>query len=372
MKILYSCLSKSWGGMEMYTLTSVKQLLVRNVQVEILCLRDSTLFNKAKREGIVAHTIKNDNYLNLQGILKIISLLQNGKFDLIHTQASRDLWQLVPALKIINTKIPLVFTKQVGSFIIKKDFLHKIIYNRINIAFAISEAIKQNMIDTTPLTPEKVLLIHNCIDVNKFDPEKSHRAEVRNEFKVGESEILIGMMARFSPGKGHEEFLAAAKSLNDKYDNLKFMIVGKASYREENYEKEIKSLASSSIKQNILFPGFREDTADILSAMDIFVFPSHAEAFGIALIEAMAMELPTVSANAEGVLDITVDKETGFLFENKNAGDLSEKVTKLIDSKEKRIAFGKKGRQRVRDKFNLDIQTKKVLEIYSSLISGIE
>ena len=66
--------------------------------------------------------------------------------------------------------------------------------------------------------------------------------------------------------------------------------------------------------------------------MDIFVFPSHAEAFGIALIEAMAAGLPTVSSNSEGVLDITVNGETGLLFESKNASDLFEKISELIDS----------------------------------------
>ena len=272
----------------------------------------------------------------------------------------------------MKNKIPLVFTKQVGSFIIKKDFLHRFIYNRVNVACAISEAIRKNLIDTTPLQPGKILLVHNCIDVNKFDPEKARREDIRSEFKVSEDEILIGMMARFSPGKGHEEFLAAAKFLIEKYNNLKFMIVGKASYGEEVYEKKIKSLASNILNQEVLFTGFREDTADVLSAMDIFVFPSHAEALGIALIEAMAMQCPTVSANSEGVLDIIVDGDTGLLFENKNAVDLSQKILELINSKEKRIKFGKNGRERVVDKFNLERQTEKVLEIYSSLISGIE
>ena len=56
----------------------------------------------------------------------------------------------------------------------------------------------------------------------------------------------------------------------------------------------------------------------MLSAFDIFVFPSHAESFGIALAEAMAMGKPSVCSNAEGILDIAIDKETSLLFENKS------------------------------------------------------
>jgi glycosyltransferase involved in cell wall biosynthesis len=314
MKVLYSCLSKSWGGMEMYTLTSVKQLLMHNIGVELLCLKDSTLQNEAKSSGIIIHSINSDSYFNPTGIFRIMQLIRKGNFNLIHTQASRDLWLLVPALKLAGSKIPLVFTKQVGSFVVKRDLLHKIIYNRVNLAFAISEAIKKNMIDTTLLPPEKIRILYNCIDVNRFNPATAKRSEIRNEFNVNESELLIGMMARFSPGKGHEEFLGAAKILKERYNNLKFLIVGKASYGEEDYERKIKDQAAKAGLSNVIFTGFRKDTPDVLSAMDIFVFPSHAEAFGIALIEAMAMQLPTVSANAEGVLDISIDCVTGQLF----------------------------------------------------------
>jgi glycosyltransferase involved in cell wall biosynthesis len=369
MKVLYSCLSKSWGGMEMYTLTSVKQLLLNNIEVEILCIKGSNLDNEAKLSSIITHSISSDSYFNPTGIFRIMQILNKENFDLIHTQASRDLWLLVPALKLAGSKIPLVFTKQVGSFVVKRDLLHKIIYKRVSLAFAISEVIKKNMNDTTPLLPEKIRLLYNCIDINKFNPANARRMEIRNEFSVDKSDLLIGMMARFSPGKGHEDFLGAAKMLKDTYNNLKFMIVGKASYGEEDYEREIKDLAAKTGLTNVIFTGFRKDTSDILSAMDIFVFPSHAEAFGIALIEAMAMQLPTISANADGVLDITVDGETGYLFENKNVHDLCDKISRLIKSGGDRSKFGIAGRNRVMDKFNIEKQTAEIIKIYSSLIS---
>jgi glycosyltransferase involved in cell wall biosynthesis len=369
MKVLYSCLSKSWGGMEMYTLTSVKQLLLNNIRVELLCIKDSTLLNEAKASGITVHQIDNDSYFNPTGIYKIMPLINKGNFNLIHSQASRDLWLLVPALMLTGSKIPLVFTKHVGSFVVKRDLLHRIIYKRVSLAFAISGVIKRNMIDTTPLPPEKIRLLYNYIDVNRFNPANARRTEIRNEFSVSEGDLLIGMMARFSPGKGHEEFLEAAKVLKETYNNLKFMIVGKASFGEEDYERKIKDMAAKSGLSDVIFTGFRKDTSDVLSAMDIFVFPSHAEAFGIALIEAMALQLPTVSANADGVLDITIDEKTGYLFENKNIHDLCDKITKLIKSERDRKEFGLAGRKRVIEKFNIEKQTAEIIEIYSSLIS---
>ncbi|MHB1687020.1 MAG: glycosyltransferase family 4 protein [Ignavibacteriaceae bacterium] len=364
MKILYSCLSKSWGGMEMFTLTAVKQLLKRNISIELLCIAESRIHIEANNIGLIIHPIKMSGYIHPFSTLKLISILRRSNFDLIHTQASKDLWLLVPALKILRSKIPLILTKQVGSFIVKKDRLHRWIYNRLTFTLAISNVIKKNLLDTCPLTEEKILLLHNGIDTEKFNSEKVDLKKVRDEFKIKKDEILIGMLARFSPGKGHEEFLAAAKILTEKFGGLKFMIVGEASRGENDYAESIKNLAGELKLDNIIFAGYRTDTPEILGSMDIFVFPSHNEAFGIALAEAMAMGKPSVCSNADGVLDIAADGVTSYLFENKNPDDLAQKIELLIKSPETRKTFGLSARKRAVEYFDLEKLTEKVISIY--------
>jgi glycosyltransferase involved in cell wall biosynthesis len=274
----------------------------------------------------------------------------------------------VPALNILKKNIPLLLTKQVGSFIVKKDFLHKWIYKRLTYALAISSVIQKNLIDTCPLPENKVILLHNGIDISRFDPEKIDSHKVRNEFHIKDSEILIGMIARFSPGKGHEEFLLAAKELNKKYSDLKFIIVGEPSQGEDKYAESIKKLALKYNLKNIIFTGFRPDTPEVLAAMDIFVFPSHSEAFGIALTEALAMGIPSVCSNADGVLDIAVEGETSLLFENRNAEDLFNKISLLIESPDLRKKFSISSRKRAVEQFNIEELTNEVIRIYNSII----
>jgi len=370
MKILYSCLSKSWGGMEMFTLTAIKQLLKRNISVELLCIGESRIHIEANNVGIIIHPIKLSGVIHPYSTLKVASVLRRSRFDLVHTQASKDLWLLVPALKILRSKIPLILTKQVGSFIIKKDFFHRWIYNRLNFALAISNVIKKNLLETCPLTEEKILLVHNGIDIEKFNPSRTDFKNIRAEFEIHQDEIVVGMLARFSPGKGHKEFLSAAKELNKKYSRLKFMIVGEASRGENDYAESIKRLAEDLNLSNIIFTGYRADTPDILNAMDIFVFPSHNEAFGIALTEAMAMGKPSVCADADGILDIAVDGETSYLFKNKNPEDLLEKIGRLIISKDQRLKFGEAARKRAAENFDLEKLTTKVIGIYDSAIQS--
>jgi len=166
---------------------------------------------EANTLGLIIHPVT---------VLKIASLIKRNSYNLVHTQASKDLWLLVPALNIASAKIPLFLTKQMGSFIVKKDFLHRFLYQRVTKAFAISTVIKNCLIETTPLSADKIEMLYNAVDVKKFDPTKADRNKARKKFNVNNDEIVIGMIARFSPGKGHEEFLQSAKILSSKFNNL--------------------------------------------------------------------------------------------------------------------------------------------------------
>lgn len=371
MKILYSCLSKSWGGMEMYTLTSIDQLLKKDIKVELICSAESRIHIEANNRGIILHPIKASSYFHPFTTIGLALLIRANGYSIVHTQASKDLWLLVPALFLANSKIPLFLTKQVGSFIVKKDFFHKLLYKRLNKSLAISRVIKKNLIETTPIGPEKVTILPNGIDTKRFNPEKIDKTKVRKEFGINQDETVIGMLARFTPGKGHEEFLSAAKELNQEYKNLRYLVVGEPSKGEHDYANKIKQQAKNYGLENLIFAGYREDTPEVLSAMDIFTFPSHAEAFGIALVEAMAMKKPSVCSNSDGVLDIAVDNQTSYLFENKNATDLKEKLKLLIQSQDIRDKFGVNGRKRVLENFDLELVTEKTLEIYNEEINRI-
>jgi len=368
MKILYSCLSKSWGGMEMVTINSIKQLIDRNISVELICTAESRIHIEANNIGMIIYPIKAPGYFHPIITIKVVSIIKNGKYDLIHTHASKDLWLLVPALKLIKSKIPLVLTKHVGSFIKKTDKMHNWLYSRVNYAIAISRVIKDNLLETTALDENKIVLHYNGVDPEKYDPTKVDPMKARKELNIKEDELLLGMVARFSAGKGHENFLLVAKELSIKYNYLKFIIVGEASKGEDAYAKEIKNLADDYGLYNVIFAGFRTDMPQVLSAMDIFIFPSHAEAFGVALVEAMAMAKPSVSTSSDGILDITIDNETGYLFKKDDPADLKSKLELLINSPEKRKTHGKAARQRVLEQFDSQKLMDGLVELYKQFI----
>ncbi|MFZ2325115.1 MAG: glycosyltransferase family 4 protein [Ignavibacteriaceae bacterium] len=371
MKILEVCTSRSWGGMEMRTLKISDYFLRAGHDVTFLCYPNSSLNMEAKQTGIktIEFPFLKIPYLSL--ILKFRKIIKEHKFEIIHVQYSRDLQFIVPAIKRIKPKIPIVLTKRVGSYINKKDLYHKYLYSRVDLVTTISKVIKQNVIDTCPIDPDKVEIIYNGINIDKFQKNLKDRDTVRKEMNIND-EIVVGIFGRLSPGKGHEEFLMAAKMISDKKLNVKFWIVGNASYGEDEYAKSIYALAEElKVGDSVSFLGYHKDIAKLMAAADIIAVPSHAEAFGNVAIEGMAAAKPVVASNTDGLLDIVVDGETGIQIPPKNSTALSKALIKLINDDDLRKRLGEAGLQRAAKMFDEEKQFKKFESRFIELIESV-
>jgi glycosyltransferase involved in cell wall biosynthesis len=223
------------------------------------------------------------------------------------------------------------------------------------------------------MSDQDVLTVHHGVDTEEFHPVKAAREKIRAELGLQDHHLLVGFAGRFSPGKGHEEFLHAAAVIRDKHPQVRFAIVGEASYGEEPYERSIRNLSRSLSLDGVLFyTGFRKDIRDVMAAFDIFAFPSHAEAFGAVLIEAMALQRPVVSSNCDGVLDIVVDGETGIFMTPGNPTELVSGLERLISDSALRIRMGQAGRRRVEKYFDKRKLIERMERIYSDgLADGV-
>ena len=108
---------------------------------------------------------------------------------------------------------------------------------------------------------------------------------------------------------------------------------------KDDYAEKIKSSIKEKDIDNLILTGYRSDIPELLAALDIFVFPSHAESFGMALIEAMSMKKASVCSSAEGVLDIAVDGETSYLFQKQNSVELTQEIKILVKDSALRNKF---------------------------------
>ena len=369
LRILQTCFSPSWGGLEIHSLRAVSRLHKRGHIVWLACLPGSRLLREADMLGFNTIPLNVKGYLHPRLIFRFSKFLRYNGIAIIHAQLSRDIATVVPAMVLSGGKIPVILSKRVGSFISKRDFFHRFTYKHVSLVLAISEIIRKNVIETTPMKPEKVITLHEPVDTEIFNPKVTNRQKIRSYFNFTENDFVIGFVGRFSPGKGHEDFFTAINILKHKYPDIRACIVGDASRGEENYRSKIHELARTmDIEDRVRFSGFRQDIPDILHAFDLLAFPSHAEAFGAVLVEAMAMELPVVSTNCDGVLDIVVDGVTGLFVNPHNPQEMADAVGRLIENPNLRREMGIEGRKRVLAHFDENSHIEKIETIYSSLL----
>lgn len=351
----------------MFSLETARKLADKGMNVKILCTENSRLFKEAELKGFETLPYFGKNKNILSSIIKLKKYLKNSPADVIHSNHSHDLWVLTPALKRARTNTKLFLTKHMASGVKKNDLLHKYLYKRLDAVFAISTYIQQSLKNTTPVPEEKIILLPVGIDINRFQRNRFESNNVKKEIGLPENKLIIGMVGRMTPGKGHEEFLEAAKILNGKYeDKIYFLVVGSASYGEEEYEKGIKAMANKLNLSNIKFVGHTEIPEKTMTAIDILSFPSHDESFGRVLLEAMALEIPTAASGYAGVLDITIENESGLLFKPKDAKSQAEALEKLITGKELRNRFANAGRKRAEDVFTFDTMINNLIKHYTS------
>jgi glycosyltransferase involved in cell wall biosynthesis len=357
--------------MEMHLGILSEQLLKRGYKPIVFCRKDSEIAKDARSRGIETVSFKPTNYVSPIELLRFFIAVKKYKIKLVHVHYSKDLWTTIPALKMAG-KIPTVFIKHIGTQKPKTDIFHKAIYRNVWHIIAISKVIKENLLNTHPVKRENVSILYHGLDLVKFESAAEKRLKIRSEFGIAENDILIGTVGRLQIGKGHLEFIEMAAVLLKKYANLKFLIVGEPTRGEEDKAELIYSKAKElGINENLIFSGFRNDIPDVLAAMDIFAFPSHAEAFGLVVIEAMAAKLPVVSSNCDGILDIVDDQKTGLLVAPQNYSELSKAVETLVADKEKRVFFGQNGFQKVQEKFTIEKMTKNVEKIYADCLASI-
>jgi glycosyltransferase involved in cell wall biosynthesis len=366
MKIIQTCGSRSWGGLEMQTLKIADALSNRGHDVALICPPDSVMEKHAREQNVRIHPILEGNRHYLSDLKRAAWLIQSMKPDVIHTHLSHDMWTVVPAMRLARSRSRYLLTKRMGSGVIKKDPLHRMLYNRLDVVIAISDIIHRDVLETCPVPPEKVHTLINGVETNKFNPDAVDREAARNDLGIKRDEIVIGLIGRLTPGKGQREFLRAARIVLDQSAlPCRFLMIGDVSYGEENYGREIKELIRElNLGDRLIEMGFRKGIAELYAAMDILAFPSYDESLGNVLLEAMAMSLPIVGSNSGSVPELVTDGENGLLVPPRTHEPLADKLLVLIRDGKLRKQMGQAGRRRVEINHSFDAYITKLEEFY--------
>jgi glycosyltransferase involved in cell wall biosynthesis len=197
------------------------------------------------------------------------------------------------------------------------------------------------------------------LDTKKFTNVTIDKSEKRKELGLPDNAFVVLSVGELNNNKNHETVIKALATLNN--PQINYVICGQGPL--ENYLK--KMIKELGLEKQIYLLGFRSDIAEICKASDVFVLPSHREGLGMAALEAMACGLPIVTSNIHGIVDYSVDGETGFTCSSTDINGFAVAIMKVYREVKLSERFKRNNIEKIK-MFSTDKVKDKLAQVYNN------
>jgi len=326
------------GGAERYLQTLIEHLKKEGHEIHIFANRWS------EEEGIIFHRV---NIIPLSSFLSTLtfnintrSRITTGAYDCIISLERTTFQDIYRAgegchaewLRIRSTIEPFYkrLSFKVNPLHIYMLKLEKEIFNNTRLIVANSEMVKRQIIDHYAIPEEKIRVIYNGVDLERFSPQNRDRwrRDIRKGLDIsGDTAVLLFVGSGFER-KGLGTFLKALTQIKD----LDFLaiIIGKGN--TDRYRAMAERLG---VLNRILFLGVQKEIERFYAAADLFVLPTLYDPFSNATLEAMASGIPVITTKNNGVAELIDSGQEGFVMDDMfDSGELADKITLCLCSLE--------------------------------------
>lgn len=297
--------------------------------------------------------------------LPIPCLLANiliRKITILRAESPSDLGEdICPAslsrMNISNSFLLLKLLRQFRCRLIQKA----------DLIVAISSEIKDQLLGAG-VKPEKIRLLPNGIDTNKFCPvSDSQKKSLRSRLSISDDTVLFIFVGRIVKSKGIPVLIRAWNEIYKKYPGVKLLLVGSGSYSFDNYEHEVKKfIEDNSLRESVLMVDEVDDVDRYLKASDVFVFPSEYEGFPLATMEAMACGLPVIMTNVGGS-QLIDSYRNGIVIERNSREELQKAIEWILNHPSDMLKMGMNARNTI-SSYSMDNLADKYISMSKSLV----
>lgn len=304
---------------------------------------------------------------NIRNIKKII---KEYNVDIVHARSRAPAWSAYFAAKQAKCNFMTTFH---GTYSLGGPF--KKLYNSVmtkgKVVIAISEFIKDHMMENYEVNVEKIRVVPRGVDLEQFTRDKVQKIRIINmaeSFKIELDIPVILLPGRFSRWKGQDFLLDAINLIKDE----KFVCIF-AGYdkKQENFYRELeRKVKDNGLFQKVRIIGAVKDMPALYSLSDIVVSASTLpEAFGRVAIEGQAMERMVVATNHGGSCETVKDNENGWLVAPDDVEGLAKTLRELLHiSDKKRKTVTSNARRNVENNFSMDNMVNKTFLVYNEVL----
>ncbi len=312
------------------------------------------LLKKEKPQIVHTHTPK-------AGIVGMLAARMAGVPHRLHTVAG----------------LPLMEVKGVKRQVL--DFVEKLTYASATKIYPNSKGLSDYIIQHKYTDKYKLKVIgngsSNGIDTSFFSPlqvSEDQKMLLKKELKIEDSDFVFVFVGRLVGDKGINELIKAFSAFNKK-ENLqhsKLLLVGPL-------EQDLDPLSPDTLKEietnrDIISVGFQKDVRPYFAISDALVFPSYREGFPNVVMQAGAMELPSIVSDINGCNEIIIENQNGVIIPVKDSERLQKEMEKMISDRDYYEALKKNARPMIEDRFEQSVIWNAILTEYNKLIKERE
>ncbi len=371
MKILQILNSPNWSGASNYCIQVSKELMDLGHEV-LLITEPGKPLKRATEVGIPTDdTIRLNHrnpYLYLHAFKRMKRIISKFKPDIISAHINEGAWM---AGLIAKSYFPETVVARVRTDIDppKGHAINRYVHHKwtdhIVVGSIQHKKLCQQILD---YSPEDLSVVYGGVDTQKFHAENDPEKSFRKEIGARKEEVLVGLLARLDPVKGHEYAIEAFSKIKDIETPFRIIALG---YENERTFSWLKELAQKfGVLDRLHCFDYRNDIEKVLSSLDLGLISSiGSEANSRAALEFMACSKPMVATSVGVIPEIIQDGEQGFIVPPGNSVKTAEALKKIIQNPFLREKMGKSARSRTMENFSLKKFGSVMEHVYQKLLT---
>jgi sugar transferase (PEP-CTERM/EpsH1 system associated) len=359
------------GGLENGLVNLVNRIPAARYRQAIVCLKEQSSFRRRIERGdvdvVALHKRDGKDFANYA---KLYRLFRAWRPAIVHTRNLGTIDAVFPA-KLAG--VPALVHGEHGWDVHdaagtnrKYRFLRRVCARLIDRQIAVSEHIAAWLRDTVQLDPARVRQIYNGVDTTKFRPDPAGRAALPPAGFAQPDSFVVGTVGRMATIKDPLTLAQAFERLHagsPQRPRLRLVMVGDGPL----YEDVKRALVGSAACDVTWLPGRRDDVAELMRGLDLFVLPSRNEGISNTILEAMATGLPVVATAVGGNPELVVAGRTGALVPPADPEAMAAAIGAYVAAPELARAHGAEGRRRVLERFSIDGMVSKYMDCYDAV-----
>tara|TARA_R110001583_G_scaffold19603_7_gene76552 strand:- start:20282 stop:21421 length:1140 start_codon:yes stop_codon:yes gene_type:complete len=373
-KVLIVISNMEFGGAQRQIVELVNNIDKNKFELHVCSLSNYVPLAEQFNRGTSLHIINKKSKFDFSVVFKLIKLIREHRFDVIHSYLFDAEIAARLAGKMANTGITVIGSERNANYTLKpiqrKAYL--LTKNLVSNIIANSQSGADYNASQTQQPKHKYHVVYNGVDTIRFTIRDKNN--IRNTLGIAQNKKLIGMFASFKQQKNHPFLISALEKLKEKGDNFTLLLVGEMLHgglhgSDEYTEKVKQQIADSNFSEDVIFLGNKDNIEEIYPACDFTVLPSLFEGTPNVVLESMACGVPCIATNVSDNNKIIEHKKSGYIVELGDIKALTMHMHHLLNNPEQLQMLSNNARAVMLEKFSSIKLAENMCAIYASAVN---